>query len=533
MILFHCCCNRHNSSCSRFSAVLHHALFVHPRLIPPRSAYRIPEPPLRTAHQYHPAEPLSRPPHSELLHTDTAVRLINPDHPPPTPPPSLHLSRSSMVKGLGGLDDEVLLEADVARASGGSFLDVEKQDTTNDDNSDDPEPGEDEKTAVTTVDELLSEVESCKGRGNVGFHKGRVMAKHTAGKNLLRDACIAYAEGLQALAKADARLLAEQSGHQQQDGGHDDNDEQQQQHQREEEGEQRPENRDDSAVDNSSGSSGSGSSGSSRFSLSQLAALSERADAVRPFLYLNLAACNLLLQEWAPAIACCTHVLDECCGDALLAAEEGTDGDGVEAAAAAATAAGGNVGRRTNGGSTAASAADMPSPDREQQLHHHEEREQENRVPDGEDKGSNSSSSSSSRLISEGEVAAEVRGPKQREGEEQEQRKRQAETSRRREIAAKCLYRRAAARAGGGDLDAAREDLVRALRLKPRDAAIGRELRNVEKKLADEEAKKSLRRWVKTSSRKGLAKETRRDVMELFVVQRLCRWTNSIVVGKK
>lgn len=236
---------------------------------------------------------------------------------------------------------------------------------------------------------LLSAVESCKDRGNIEFHKGRALAKHTAGKSLLSDACMLYAEGIQALAKADAILA--RLGHQ--------------------------------------GAGVDPVSSSSRISKDEtgvgtLAALCERADTVRPSLYLNLAMCNVLLQEWTAAIACCTHVLERC-GDAI-------------AAAAADSAAGGYKA----GSSTQA-------------------------VKDHEDTG---------------------RGDNQ--GDEETDRER----ARCRDVAAKALYRRSVAREGEGDVVAAREDLLGALRLKPDDVNVRRTLKKIEKKLADSYARERLRR---------------------------------------
>ncbi|CAM9643908.1 unnamed protein product, partial [Hapterophycus canaliculatus] len=95
-----------------------------------------------------------------------------------------------------------------------------------------------------------------------------------------------------------------------------------------------------------------------------------------------------------------------------------------------------------------------------------------------------------------------ILGPHQTDEEEREARR-----SKGREIAAKGLYRRAAAHSGGGDFPAAREDLVRALRLKPRDGAIGRELRKVEKRLAEDVARESLRRETEEGRRRLLQQQ--------------------------
>lgn len=242
-----------------------------------------------------------------------------------------------------------------------------------------------------TVGAFLSEAESLKDRGNVEFQKGRVLAKHTAGKNLISDACLLYAEGLRALASVDEGLakLVGQEGE---------------------------EEKEEAAVESDAASP------QIRKDLeavpTTLSALSKRADSIRPSLYLNLAACNLLLREEAAAIACCTHVLERC-GDGIAAAVAFADGGGDEL--------------------------------------------------------------SDSLLPVEGGL---------REGESDDD-----DDSRRcRELAAKALYRRSTARQGGGDYAAAREDLVRALRLKPGDASIRRELKKVGKKVADAEASEALRR---------------------------------------
>lgn len=232
---------------------------------------------------------------------------------------------------------------------------------------------------------LLSEVETCKDKGNIEFHKGRVLAKHTAGKDSISEACIFYAEGIQALAKADACLAGL--------GRHTD------------------------PGPTSPGEEGAGVSSNLR----------KRADTIRPSLYLNLAACNLLLSEWTAAIACCTHVL-EGCGDAIQAAAALAESSAVEA------------------------AADSLLPVRSA--------DQGNaRDGDADDAGAGG-----------------------------------GESARCREVAAKALYRRSSARVGEGDYVAAREDLVRALRLKPGDVNVRRELKKVEKALADAEAKERLRR---------------------------------------
>ena len=249
--------------------------------------------------------------------------------------------------------------------------------------SDDDVDAEDGCTEET-VDALLLEAESLKNKGNIEFQKGRVLAKHTAGKNLISDACLLYAEGLRALASADeglAKLVGEEE--------------------------------EKVAVEIDAPSL------QTRKDLQTipktLSAFSKRADSIRPSLYLNLAACNLLLHEEAAAIACCTHVLERC-GDGIAAAVAFADGGGDELAESLLPVEG---------------------------------------LPEGE------SDDHSNRC---------------------------------REWAAKALYRRSTAREGGGDYVAAREDLIRALKLKPGDASIRRELKKVDKKVADAEAIEALRR---------------------------------------
>ena len=250
--------------------------------------------------------------------------------------------------------------------------------------------GAEDNCTEETVGAFLSEAESLKDRGNIEFQKGRVLAKHTAGKNLISDACLLYAEGLRALASVDeglAKLV----------------------HELEEEEQEKQ-----VAVESDPPSP------LTRKDLetipATLSALSRRADLIRPSLYLNLAACNLLLREEAAAIACCTHVLERC-------------GDGIAAAVAFAD----------EGGSGILSDSLVP-----------------------------------------------VEGPREGEGDD--------DTRRCRELATKALYRRSTARQGGGDWVTAREDLVRALRLKPGDASIRRELKKVDKKVADARASEALRR---------------------------------------
>ena len=359
----------------------------------------------------------------------------------------------------------------------------------------------------TSLEALVSEVESCKNRGNVEFYKGKALAKHTAGKNLLRDACILYAEGLQALAKADAHLLAKRPpGNRRGQHDHQQPPPPQQQQQQDP---QKPE-KDQDLHASGPKSSGTGedntvkaaptptptsekerpemeedratASSGRNLTPAELAALARRADAVRPSLYLNLAACNLLLQEWAPAIACCTRVLEGFCAaevETEETVETETDDAAVEVSASGRT-------RSSEGGrSTTATATEEGDTLRPGGERHQEQARQGLH-------GEAQRDSSGGRLAGDGPAAGG--GGVDSSKQATEEGERETERSRRRDMAAKCLYRRAAARKGGGDLRAAREDLVGALRLRPRDAAIGRELKSVEKKLADEEARESLRR---------------------------------------
>lgn len=226
--------------------------------------------------------------------------------------------------------------------------------------------GSDEQKAAS----LLEEVERLKNKGNVEFHKGRTLVKHTAGKNLLSNACMLYVEAIQAFSKAEAsikRLKAHYTAAESQEG--------------------HPGDRINTTV----------------------SSLSKRSDTLRPSLFLNLAACNLLLNEWSAAIACCTEVLERC-------------GAGILAAVV-------SVAESTRDGSNTANVQEAES--------------------DG--------------LWCK-------------------------------EMAAKALYRRSSARVGEGDLGLAREDLILAKRLKPGDANIRRELKKVEKLIAELDAKERLRR---------------------------------------
>lgn len=250
-------------------------------------------------------------------------------------------------------------------------------------------------TNAETVDSFLSEAESRKDRGNIEFQKGRVLAKHTAGKTILCDACVLYAEGIQALGKADS-LLA-QLVHQQ---------------------EELPVNT-SPAFSEISQETGVTTTGTQ----TTLAALSKRAGTIRPSLYLNLAACNLIFEEWPAAVACCTFVLEQC-GEEILAVVTTSSTDNKNA------------------------DSSVPVRDPEQN----------------------------------GLQGAETEHP------------RENDASQSRKIVTKALYRRSAAHMGSGDLVAAREDLIRGLRVKPGDVSFRRELKKVEKKLADIETRESLRR---------------------------------------
>lgn len=129
-----------------------------------------------------------------------------------------------------------------------------------------------------SIEALVQDVERCKNRGNVEFFRGRALSAHTAGRNILSDACLLYAEGIKALAQVDARLSVCNSNATGSEDGC-----------RDEEG-------------------------------TMVAELRSRAKSLGSALYLNLAAVNLLLNEWDPALACCTHVIETKCGDAIAAA---------------------------------------------------------------------------------------------------------------------------------------------------------------------------------------------------------------------
>lgn len=253
-------------------------------------------------------------------------------------------------------------------------------------------------TTPETLEALLSHAESRKDSGNIEFHKGKVLVKHTAGKNYLSDACLLYAEGIDALTKADECLIRLQS----------------QQEENSEEGSGSLSDLNPSSTQYPQRKTSSRDNGGLG---ALLASLSTRADTLRSSLYLNLAACSLVLHDWAPAMACCTYVIERC-------------GEGITDAVAAS------------------------------------------KVP-----------------VQEEPASSGDRDNDQVAGLELE-----SHTRSNREIAAKALYRRSAANAGSGDVLAAKEDLVRALRLKPGDALIFRELKKATKVVADADAKERLRK---------------------------------------
>lgn len=123
-----------------------------------------------------------------------------------------------------------------------------------------------------SIESQLVQAESCKNRGNVEFQKGKTLAKHTAGKNLITDACLQYVEGINVLKNLDASISCLQK-----------------------------KNEVSTAV----------SAVQSRDIIATTRLLS-RANTVRSALFLNLAACNLLLDEWNAAMACCDEVIDRC-----------------------------------------------------------------------------------------------------------------------------------------------------------------------------------------------------------------------------
>lgn len=163
-------------------------------------------------------------------------------------------------------------------------------------NLDQPTNAEEEAAAEA----LLRNVESLKDKGNIEFHKGRALAKHTAGKNILSDVCLCYAEGIQALAKVDAHLTQLRK---------------------------RDSSRSTTDAVRQSGNSSSGNSSSHATCCPEenaggtAAEMSSRADTLRSALYLNLAAVNLLMEEWTPALACCTHVIEGLCQDVIARAK--------------------------------------------------------------------------------------------------------------------------------------------------------------------------------------------------------------------
>ncbi|CAM9997345.1 unnamed protein product, partial [Choristocarpus tenellus] len=114
-----------------------------------------------------------------------------------------------------------------------------------------------EEVSLDNAKSMFGEAEVLKERGNKEFLKGKALVKHTAGKNFLSDACLCYAEGLQKVARGKECL-------------------------------DRLQRCSDDEFDQS---------------------LHNQGSTIEIALYLNLAACNLLLSEWDPALACCTQVL--------------------------------------------------------------------------------------------------------------------------------------------------------------------------------------------------------------------------------
>ncbi|CAM9903104.1 unnamed protein product [Discosporangium mesarthrocarpum] len=224
--------------------------------------------------------------------------------------------------------------------------------------------GNGDEVSPSLARSLLSEAKDIKEKGNLDFVRGKTLSKHTAGRNFLSDACLKYAEGIQKIGRVNKCL------------------------------------------DLLAGS----------WSNSEEKELREQGVRVLSSLYLNLSACNLLLQESDPAIACCTHVLE------LYAQAFPT---------AAATAKKAVRTTSANEGPTATVENGLTNPGHDEQYF---------------------------------------------------------------AVTAKALYRRSQAYSVKGRTLDAREDLCQALRLKPGDANIRRELRKVEKVIAREEAEELLRR---------------------------------------
>jgi hypothetical protein len=128
----------------------------------------------------------------------------------------------------------------------------------------------------------IAAVASCKAAGNADYTRGKLMKAHTAGKKALQDSCINYAMALQHLAAAQEQAAEE-------------------------------------LVDEAASTT-----------LAQL-------DELQVPLYLNLAAVNLLMEEWDPALACCTQVLQRCSASIAAAYESASSAD-IDAASAAVDA---------------------------------------------------------------------------------------------------------------------------------------------------------------------------------------------------
>jgi trimeric autotransporter adhesin len=133
-----------------------------------------------------------------------------------------------------------------------------------------------------TLASKIAAVASCKAAGNADYTRGKLMKAHTAGKKALQDSCINYAMALQHLAAAQEQAAEE-------------------------------------LVDEAASAT-----------LAQL-------DELQVPLYLNLAAGNLLMEEWDPALACCTQVLQQC--NASIAAAYEAVSSAADSAAASAVAA--------------------------------------------------------------------------------------------------------------------------------------------------------------------------------------------------
>ncbi|CAM9259973.1 unnamed protein product, partial [Phaeothamnion confervicola] len=301
-----------------------------------------------------------------------------------------------------------------------------------------------------------------KDAGNSQFYQGRMLAKHTAGRNALSDSCMEYAMGLQELAKADAmikrlRWLEAQSPQDQPQGGREDG-----------EGDHPAKGNDRSDAMDAAATQPDGSTvlnaESDAAAEPTLAEVEQTADAVRPALYLNLAATNLLLEEWTPALACCQQVLEVCVPELATAVDAGgavplefvvSSGDGSDS--------GGGSGDGDSGGCDGGSDGD--------------------RRAAGAANSQNDAAGLSSPLLpplpslpldmpSNSDLAAHPLAA----------------------VAAKALYRRSQARRGMGDAAAGREDLRRALRIRPADTAIRRELEEAEAAAAREAAQEALKK---------------------------------------